>query len=157
MDKVPMTPNGFEALGDELKNLKSVERPNIIKAIAEARAHGDLSENAEYTSARERQGFIEGRIAEIEDIIARAEVIDVAKLTGKTVKFGATVKLADEDTNHEVKYQIVGPYEADLTKGRISVTAPLGRALIGKGVGDSIEVQTPGGTKSYELVSIRFK
>ena len=157
MDKVPMTPNGFKALEEELKTLKSVERPNIIKAIAEARAHGDLSENAEYTSARERQGFIEGRIAEIEDIIARAEVIDVAKLTGKTVKFGATVKLADEDTNHEVRYQLVGPYEADLTKGRISVTAPLGRALIGKGVGDSVEVQTPGGTKSYELVSIRFK
>ena len=157
MDKVPMTPNGFKALEEELKTLKSVERPNIIKAIAEARAHGDLSENAEYTSARERQGFIEGRIAEIEDIIARAEVIDVAKLTGKTVKFGATVKLADEDTNHEVRYQIVGPYEADLTKGRMSVTAPLGRALIGKGVGDSVEVQTPGGTKSYELVSIRFK
>lgn len=157
MDKVPMTPNGFKALEDELKNLKSVERPNIIKAISEARAHGDLSENAEYTAARERQGFIEGRISEIEDVIARAEVIDISKLSGKTAKFGATVKLADEDTDEQVRYQIVGPFEADLSKGKISITAPLGRALIGKGVGDSVEVQTPSGTKSYEVVTVKFK
>src|SRR4029079_7472702 len=131
MEKVPMTAEGLQHLADELKNLKSVERPAIIKAIAAAREHGDLSENAEYTSAREKQGFIEGRIMEVEDIISRAEVIDFSKLTGKTVKFGATVQLADEDTDEKVKYQIVGPYEADLTKRRISVTSTIGRALIG--------------------------
>ncbi|QQS13654.1 MAG: transcription elongation factor GreA [Rhodospirillales bacterium] len=158
MDKVPMTPAGFKSLEDELRNLKGVERPNVIKAIAEARAHGDLSENAEYTAARERQGFIEGRIAELEDVIARADVIDVAKLKGgKVIKFGATVKLSDEDTEDEVRYQIVGPFEADLTKHKISITAPLGRALIGKTVGDSVEVQTPRGAKSYEVMSVLFK
>jgi transcription elongation factor GreA len=157
MEKVPMTSEGLRSLEDELKQLKSVERPAIIKAIAAAREHGDLSENAEYTSARERQGFIEGRIAEIEDIISRAEVIDLAKLSGKTVKFGATVRLADEDTEEKVKYQIVGPYEADLAKGRISVTSPIGRALIGKSVGDTVEVQTPRGAKSYEVVGVQFK
>ena len=156
MDKVPMTQDGLRTLEDELRELKGVERPAVIKAIAEARTHGDLSENAEYTAARERQGFIEGRISELEDIIARADVIDVSKLDGKVIKFGATVKLADEDTEEQVRYQIVGPYEADLTKGRISVTAPLGRALIGKTVGDSVEVQTPKGGKSYEIVSVRF-
>lgn len=145
MDRVPMTAEGLKSLEDELKVLKSVERPSIIKAIAAAREHGDLSENAEYTSARERQGFIEGRIAELEDIISRTEVIDFSKLTGKVVKFGATVKLADEDTDEQVKYQIVGPYEADLTKGRISVTSPIGKALIGKTVGDTVEVQTRAG------------
>jgi transcription elongation factor GreA len=157
MEKVPMTSDGLRSLEDELKQLKSVERPAIIKAIAAAREHGDLSENAEYTSAREKQGFIEGRIAEIEDIISRAEVIDFAKLSGKTVKFGATVRLADEDTDEKVKYQIVGPYEADLAKGRISVTSPIGRALIGKSVGDTVEVQTPRGAKSYEVVGVQFK
>jgi transcription elongation factor GreA len=158
MDKVPMTPAGFKALEDELKNLKTIERPFIIRQIAEARAHGDLSENAEYAAARERQSFVEGRISEIEDVIARADVIDVAKLKGsKFVKFGATVKLADEDTEDEVRYQIVGPFEADLTKQRISITAPLGRALIGKSVGDTVEVQTPSGTKSYEIMQVQFK
>lgn len=156
MDKVPMTQDGLRMLEEELRELKGVERPAVIKAIAEARAHGDLSENAEYTAARERQSFIEGRISELEDIIARADVIDVSKLDGKIVKFGATVKLSDEDTEEQVRYQIVGPYEADLAKGRISVTAPLGRALIGKTVGDSVEVQTPKGGKSYEIVSVRF-
>jgi transcription elongation factor GreA len=157
MEKVPMTAEGLKNLEEELKQLKSVERPAIIKAIAAAREHGDLSENAEYTSARERQGFIEGRIAEIENIISRAEVIDFSKLSGKVVKFGATVRLADEDTDEKVKYQIVGPYEADLAKGRISVTSPIGRALIGKTVGDTVEVQTPRGARSYEVVGVQFK
>jgi transcription elongation factor GreA len=157
MEKVPTTAEGLKSLEDELKILKSVERPAIIKAIAAAREHGDLSENAEYTAAREKQGFIEGRIAEIEDIISRAEVIDFSKLSGKTVKFGATVRLADEDTDEKVKYQIVGPYEADLNKGRISVTSPIGRALIGKTVGDTVEVQTPRGARSYEVVGVQFK
>ncbi|HTE37661.1 MAG TPA: transcription elongation factor GreA [Reyranella sp.] len=157
MEKVPMTAEGLKSLEDELKNLKSVERPAIIKAIAAAREHGDLSENAEYTSAREKQGFIEGRVIEVEDVISRAEVIDYSKLTGKIVKFGATVQLADEDTEEKVKYQIVGPYEADLTKRRISVTSPIGRALIGKTVGDTFEVQTPRGARSYEVVTVEFK
>ncbi|MEI7871958.1 MAG: transcription elongation factor GreA [Alphaproteobacteria bacterium] len=157
MERVPTTAEGLKSLEDELKHLKSVERPSIIKAIAAAREHGDLSENAEYTSARERQSFIEGRIAEVESIISRAEVIDFSKLTGKIVKFGATVRLADEDTEEKVKYQIVGPYEADLNKGSISVTSPIGRALIGKTVGDKVEVQTPRGAKSYEIVSVEFK
>jgi transcription elongation factor GreA len=157
MERVPTTAEGLKVLEDELKQLKSVERPAIIKAIAAAREHGDLSENAEYTSARERQGFIEGRIAEIEDIISRAEVIDFSKLSGKIVKFGATVSLADEDTDEKVKYQIVGPYEADLAKRRISVTSPIGRALIGKTVGDTVEVQTPRGARSYEVVGVQFK
>src|ERR1041385_5359548 len=157
MERIPTTAEGLKGLEDELKQLKSVERPAIIKAIAAARDHGDLSENAEYTSARERHGFIEGRIAELEDIISRAEVIDFSKLSGKTVKFGATVKLADEDTDEKVKYQIVGPYEADLAKGRISVTSPIGRALIGKTVGDTVEVQTPRGARSYEVVGVQFK
>ena len=157
MERVPMTAEGLKGLEDELKQLKSVERPAIIKAIAAAREHGDLSENAEYTSAREKQGFIEGRIAEVEDIISRAEVIDFSKLSGQVVKFGATVKLADEDTDEKVKYQIVGPYEADLNKGRISVTSPIGRALIGKTVGDTVEVNTPGGGKSYEILKVRYQ
>ena len=151
-----MTSPGLKSLEDELKNLKSVERPAIIKAIAAAREHGDLSENAEYTSAREKQGFIEGRIMEVEDIISRAEVIDFANLTGKTVKFGATVKLADEDTDDKVKYQIVGPYEADLTKGRISVTSPIARALVAKSEGDIVDVAAPGGTRSYEIVGVKL-
>ncbi|MBM3534981.1 MAG: transcription elongation factor GreA [Alphaproteobacteria bacterium] len=156
MDKVPMTLSGYERLVEELKQLKTVERPAIIKAIAEARDHGDLSENAEYHAARERQSFIEGRVMELEAKISLAEIIDVKKLSGKTVTFGATVTLADEDTDEEVKYQIVGADESDIAKGLLSVTAPLARALIGKSVGDSVEVVTPRGSKSYEIVKIRF-
>ncbi len=156
MERIPMTAEGLQRLEAELKVLKSVERPAIIKAIATAREHGDLSENAEYTSAREKQSFIEGRIAELEDIISRTEVIDFSRLTGTIIKFGATVRLADEDTDEKVKYQIVGPYEADLAKGRISITSPIGRALIGKTVGDTVEVQTPRGGKSYEVVGVQF-
>src|SRR5258708_1283322 len=154
MEKVPMTAPGLKSLEDELKQLKSVERPSIIKAIAAAREHGDISENAEYTAARERQSFIEGRIAEIEDIISRAEVIDFSKLTGKVVKFGATVRLADEDTDEKMKYQIVGPYEADLNKGRISVTSPIGKALIGKTVADTVQLQTPPAPNSYHASGV---
>jgi len=156
MNKVPMTADGYANLQDELKRLKSVDRPAIIRAIAEARDHGDLSENAEYHAARERQGFIEGRVMELEDKIARAEVIDVSKLSGKVVKFGATVTLADEETDEEQKFQIVGEDEADVGRGRLSVTSPLARALIGKGIGDSVEVATPRGAKSYEVVKVRF-
>lgn len=156
IDKVPMTLSGYERLVEELKQLKTVERPAIIKAIAEARDHGDLSENAEYHAARERQSFIEGRVMELEAKISLAEIIDVKKLSGKTVTFGATVTLADEDTDEEVKYQIVGADESDIAKGLLSVTAPLARALIGKSVGDSVEVVTPRGSKSYEIVKIRF-
>jgi transcription elongation factor GreA len=152
-----MTPEGHARLTAELKRLKSIERPAVITAIAAAREHGDLSENAEYTSAREKQGFIEGRIIEVESIISRAEVIDFSKFSGKVVKFGATVRLADEDTDEKMKYQIIGPYEADLSKGSISVTSPIGRALIGKTVGDRVEVQTPRGGKSYEIVAVAFK
>ena len=157
MDKVPMTKAGLEPLEKELQQLKSVERHSVIKAIAAAREHGDLSENAEYHAARERQSFIEGRIDELEDIVSRAEVIDVSKLSGKTVRFGATVTVADEDTDEETTYQIVGAYEADLAKGSISVVSPLGRSLIGKTIGDSVEVNTPGGQKGYEVVNVKFK
>lgn len=152
-----MTARGFIRLQEELKHLKSVERPAVIKAIAEAREHGDLSENAEYHAARERQSFIEGRVMELEDKISRAEVIDVSKLSGNAVKFGATVTLADEDTDEEVTYQIVGQDESDIKAGFISITSPLARALIGKQVGDTVEVTTPGGSKSYEIVKIAFK
>ncbi len=157
MEKVPMTARGYNRLQDELKHLKSVERPAVIKAIAEAREHGDLSENAEYHAARERQSFIEGRVMELEDKISRAEVIDPVKLTGNAVKFGATITLADEDTDEEVTYQIVGQDESDIKQGLVSITSPLARALIGKSVGDSVEVTTPGGSKSYEVVNIAFK
>jgi len=157
MNKIPMTSVGFNRLQDELKRLKSVDRPAIIRQIADARDHGDISENAEYHAARERQSFIEGRLAEIEDKIARAEVIDVSKLSGKIVKFGATVTLADEETEEETVYQIVGEDEADIAKGRLSVTSPLARALIGKGIGDSVEVSTPRGARSYEVIKVRFK
>jgi transcription elongation factor GreA len=157
MNKVPMTMDGFLRLEEELKHLKSVERPAVIRAIAEARDHGDLSENAEYHAARERQSFIEGRVAELEDKIARAEVIDVKKLSGKQVTFGATVTIADEDTDEKLTYQIVGQDEADIAEGRLSIGAPLARALIGKSVGDSAEVMTPGGAKSYEIVRVRFR
>lgn len=151
-----MTGGGYTALDVELKRLKTQERPSVIAAISEARSHGDLSENAEYHAAKERQGFIEGRIAEIEDKIARAQVIDVSKLSGKQVKFGATVSLVDEDTEEEARYQIVGEHEADVKQGRISVTAPLARSMIGKEVGDVVEVISPGGVKSYEIIKVEW-
>ena len=151
-----MTKEGYARLEAKLKTLKSVERPAIIRAIAEAREHGDLSENAEYHAARDKQSFIEGRVIELEDQIARAEVIDVSKLTGDTVKFGATVKVADEESGEETAYQIVGVVEADINTGRLSITAPLARALIGKRVGDSVEVTTPRGSRGYEVVEVRF-
>jgi len=157
MERIPMTAGGFEAMEAELKHLKSVERPSVIKAITSAREHGDLSENAEYHAAKEKQGFIESRVMELEDKLSRAQVIDVAKLSGKDVKFGATVKLVDEDTDEKTTYQIVGEVEADVKAGRISITSPLARALIGKKAGDSIEVNTPGGGKSYEILGVKFK
>jgi transcription elongation factor GreA len=156
MDKVPMTAEGFARLQEEAKHLKTVERPAIIRAIAEAREHGDLSENAEYHAARERQSFCEGRLSQIEDMIARAEVIDVSKLSGDVVKFGAKVRLADEDTGEEATYQIVGAAESDVNSGLLSVTAPLARALIGKTIGDTVEVATPRGSKAYEVVDVAF-
>ena len=152
-----MTTGGYEGLKSELQTLKTNDRPTVIKAIAEAREHGDLSENAEYHAARDRQSFIEGRIAEIEDKISRADVIDVSKLSGKTVRFGATVTIADEETDEETTYQIVGEHEADIADGRLSVAAPSARALIGKSVGDSVEVVTPRGQKDYEIIKVRFK
>jgi transcription elongation factor GreA len=157
MSKIPMTADGFTRLQEELKRLKTVDRPTIIRAIAEARDHGDISENAEYHAARERQSFIEGRVLELEDKIARAEVIDVSKLSGKIVKFGATVTLADEETDEKTVYQIVGEDEADISEGRLSVTSPLARALIGKSIGDSVEVTTPRGGRAYEVVKVRFR
>jgi transcription elongation factor GreA len=157
MSKVPMTVVGFNRLQDELKRLKSIDRPAIIRAIAEAREHGDISENAEYHAARERQSFIEGRVMELEDKIARAEVIDVSKLSGKVVKFGATVTLADEETDEKTAYQIVGEDEANISQGLLSVTSPLARALIGKSIGDSVEVTTPRGARAYEVVKVKFK
>ena len=157
MDKIPMTLEGFSKLDAELKRLKTIERPEIIKQIAAARGHGDLSENAEYHAARERQGFIEGRLGELEDKLRRAEVIDVSQLSGRDVKFGAKVRLADEDTDEKITYQIVGEDEADSKSGKLSITAPLARALIGKRAGDSVEVVTPAGSKSYEIISVRFK
>ncbi len=157
MLKIPMTVEGFSRLEEELKHLKAVERPAVIRAIAEAREHGDLSENAEYHAARERQSFIEGRVAELEDKISRAEVIDVHKLSGKQVMFGATVTLLDEDTEEKIKYQLVGQDESDIRAGRLSISSPLARALIGKKVGDTVEVSTPGGSKSYAVVRLAFK
>lgn len=157
MDKFPMTLDGYNRLVTELKRLKTEERPQIIKAIATAREHGDLSENAEYHAARERQAFVEGRVGELEGKIRGAEVIDAKKLKGKEVKFGATVKLADEETDEENTYQIVGEHEADIKHGRLSITSPLARGLIGKKVGDSAEVATPNGARSYEIISIRFR
>jgi transcription elongation factor GreA len=157
MEKIPMTAQGFQALESEIKHLKQVERPAVIKAISEARAHGDLSENAEYHSAKERQSFIEGRVMELEDKLSRAQVIDVSKLSGKAVKFGATVTLVDEDTDQKSKYQIVGDLEADFAKGRISISSPLARALIGKSSGDTVEVNTPSGGRSYEVMKVEFK
>ena len=151
-----MTADGLTRVEEELKHLKSTARPEVIRAIAQAREHGDLSENAEYHAARERQSFIEGRVAELEDKMARAEVIDISHLSGKTVKFGATVTLVDEDTEEKLKYQLVGELEADVKAGRLAITAPLARALIGKDVGDSVEVSTPKGDKVYEIVRVRF-
>ena len=154
MDKIPFTHTGLEVLKVELPKLKSEDRPAVIKAIAEAREHGDLSENAEYHAARDRQSFIEGRVAELEDVISRAEVIDPSKLSGETVTFGTSVEVADEETDQESRYSIVGPYEADLSRGLISTSSPIAKALIGKRVGDSVEVRTPGGIKSYEVISV---
>ncbi len=151
-----MTAEGYHALDEELKRLKTTERPAVIAAISEARAHGDLSENAEYHAAKDRQGWIEGRIAEIEDRLARAQVIDVSKLSGGQVKFGATVTVVDEDTEEEGRYQIVGEHEADVKGGRISLSSPLSRAMIGKEVGDVVEVNTPGGVKAYEILKIEW-
>lgn len=156
MEKFPITAAGFAKMEAELKNLKTVERPSVIAAIAEARAHGDLKENAEYHAAKDRQGFIEGRIKQLEDLISRAGVIDVAALTGDVVKFGATVTLVDEETEEKSVYQIVGEYEADIKQRQLSITAPLSRALIGKKLGESVEVAAPGGAKYYEILNVTF-
>lgn len=156
VDKVPMTPSGFKKLQEELRMRQQEERPRIIEAISEARAHGDLSENAEYHAAKEAQSHNEGRITELEDLLARAEVIDLTKMSGDTVKFGATVKIVDEDTEEEKTYQIVGDQEADVKDGRISISSPISRALIGKSVGDSIEVNAPGGSKAYEILAVKW-
>ncbi|MCM2291264.1 transcription elongation factor GreA [Allorhizobium sp. BGMRC 0089] len=156
VEKVPMTQNGFIKLQEELRWRQQEERPRIIEAIAEARAHGDLSENAEYHAAKEAQSLNEGRISELEDLTARAEVIDLSKMSGSKIKFGATVKLVDEDTDEEKTYQIVGDQEADVKAGRISISSPIARAMIGKEVGDSIEVVAPGGAKAYEIISVNW-
>ncbi|MDE1567309.1 transcription elongation factor GreA [Aquabacter sediminis] len=156
MEKIPMTGDGYVALENELRHRQQVERPRIINAISEARAHGDLSENAEYHAAKEQQSLNEGRIAELEDKLSRAEVIDVSKLSGDTVKFGATVTLVDEDTEEEKVWQIVGDSEADAKAGRISISSPVARALIGKSKGASVEVVTPKGPRSFEIVSVRW-
>ena len=155
MEKIPMTPRGFKSLDSELKNLKSVERPAIIKAIAEAREHGDLSENAEYHSAREKQSFIEGRIKELEASLGMAEVIDPVTLSG-SVKFGATILLFDDETEKKQTFQIVGSSEADIENGLLNIQSPLARALIGKDIGDSVEVKTPGGTRDYEILDVKY-
>ena len=156
MEKVPMTRQGLDSLEEEFRRLRNEERPAVIKAIAAAREHGDLSENAEYHAARERQSFIEGRLAELEDVISRADVIDVSKLSGDIVRFGASVIVVDEDTDEEIAYQIVGAHEADLEDGLLSVTSPLARAMIGKTIGDSVEVNTPRGPKGYEISDVKF-
>src|SRR5215203_4419664 len=154
MEKVPMTLDGHAKMMEEIKHLKTVERPRIIRLIEEARAHGDLSENAEYHAAKEQQGWAEARVAELEDKISRADVIDISKLSGETVMFGAKVTLVDEDNDQEAAYQIVGEFEADVKKGKISVASPIARAIIGKKMGDSVEVSTPGGGKSYEIAKV---
>jgi len=156
MERIPMTAGGLKALEDEINHLKTVERPSVIRMIEEARAHGDLSENAEYHAAKERQAFIEGRVMELEDKVGRADVIDVSKLSGTTVKFGATVTVVDEDTDAEMKFQIVGDLESDAKKGRISISSPIARALIGKTKGDTVEVSAPGGARSYEILKVQF-
>ena len=157
MERVPMTVDGHAALEAELQRLKSEERPRIIQAIAEARSHGDLSENAEYHAAKEAQGMNEARVAELEDKLGRADIIDPSTLSGDTVKFGATISLEDEDTEEKAKYQIVGESEADVRDGKVSITSPIARALIGKSVGDSVEVTTPKGARSYEVLKIEWK
>ncbi len=158
MEKIPMTAVGYARLEKELKNLKSVERPAIIEAIAEARAHGDLSENAEYHAAKEKQSFIEGRLQELEAVISRAEIIEVENFEGhEHIKFGATVTLVDEETDEEITYQIVGDYEADIKRNLISTSAPIGRALIGKKSGHNVEVATPKGTRFYEVLKVTYK
>ena len=157
VEKIPMTGRGYERLQEELKRLKQEERPAVIRAIEEARAYGDISENAEYHAAKERQSFIETRVAELEDRTRRAEVIDVARLTGNQVKFGATVTLADEDTEEKITYQIVGADESDIRAGLLSIQSPLARALIGKSKGESVEVVTPGGARAYEILSVAFR
>ena len=154
--RLPITKQGLTQMEEELKHLKSVARPEVIRAIAQAREHGDLSENAEYHAARERQSFIEGRLAELEDKIARSEVIDVATLSGKTVKFGATVTIVDEDTDEKLTYQLVGEMESDVQAGRLAISSPLARALVGKSVGDSVDVVTPKGDKMYEILKVKF-
>lgn len=156
MDQIPITKTGFSQLEEELKDLKSVQRPNVIAAIAEARAHGDLSENAEYHAAREQQSFIEGRIMELEAVLSKAQIIDPTSLSGTTVKFGAFVEIYDEDTEEEFIYQIVGDYEADMESGKISISAPMARGLIGKAEGDSVKISTPKGARSYEIISVKF-
>ena len=156
MERIPMTASGYKSLEKEVNDLKTVERPAITRMIAEARAHGDLSENAEYHAAKERQSFVEGRVIELEDMIGRAEVIDVSRLSGSTVKFGATVTMVDEDTDQKRKFQIVGDHEADATKGRISISSPIARALISKSKGDTVEVAAPGGARSYEILKVEF-
>ena len=154
--RIPITRQGLARMEEELKHLKSVTRPEVIRAISQAREHGDLSENAEYHAARERQSFIEGRLAELEDRIARSEVIDPSTLSGKTVKFGATVTIVDEDTEEKLTYQLVGEVEADVKAGRLAINSPLARALIGKSVGDSVDVVTPNGDKMYEILKVKF-
>ena len=156
MDKVPMTPAGHAALTEEYRVRTSEERPRIVRDISEARAHGDLSENAEYHAAKEQQSLNEGRIQELESLLALAEIIDVSKISGTTVKFGATVKIVDEDTEKKVTYAIVGDAEADASKGRISISSPIARAMIGKSKGDSFEVISPGGAKSYEILDLKY-
>jgi transcription elongation factor GreA len=156
MEKVPVTRQGYDALNAELKTLKEETRPAVIKAIAEAREHGDLSENAEYHAAREKQSFTEGRIKELEGIISRSDVIDPAKMSGATIKFGATVEIVDEDTDEEKTYQIVGEPEADIDNGKLNMRSPLARGLIGKEEGDSVEINTPGGGRSYEILSVKY-
>ncbi len=157
MERVPMTVEGYAAIEEELQRLKSVERPRIIQAIAEARAHGDLSENAEYHAAKEAQGLNEAKVAELEDKLGRADVVDPKSLSGDTVKFGATLTLEDEDTEDKVKYKIVGEFEADVKAGKVSITSPIARALIGKAQGDVVEVTTPRGARSYEILKIEWK
>jgi transcription elongation factor GreA len=156
MERIPMTAAGHKVLENEVAHLKSVERHAIIKQIAEARAHGDLSENAEYHAAKERQSFVEGRVLDLEDKLSRAEIIDISKLSGSTVTFGATVTLSDEEHDSKVKYQIVGDLEADLKKGKVSISSPIARALIGKAAGDTVEVRAPGGARSYEVLEVQF-
>lgn len=157
MNQVPVTKTGYQRLEEELKDLKSIQRPAVIEAIATARAHGDLSENAEYHAAREQQSFIEGRIQQLEAAIGKAQIIDPATLSGNTVKFGATVTIVDENTDEEETWQIVGDFEADTDKKRLSISAPVARALIGKSVGDSVEVATPKGKRGYEILNVSFK